>query len=159
MMTRCKVDLSPGKRTVLRDQILRVAHQRIEGIGAQQAFVYILCIESKFKQTAKSSVGAIGVAQIMPKFAQDFANICGLGEIKPDDIQDTEMNLILGACLYNKLVKDSGNIMLAAASYNAGQASSSVKDLQALSNPVHETASYVAKVAYLKEETAKAEKE
>jgi hypothetical protein len=155
MMTRCGAGLSAAKTAILRDQILRVIHTRVEGVEAQQAFVYILCIESKYQQKARSPVGAVGIAQIMPKFANDFAKMCALGDIQPDDIQDTEVNLHLGACLFNKLVKDSGNIFLAAAMYNAGAASSSVKNLKALVNPVHETAGYIAKVAYLKAEMEK----
>jgi hypothetical protein len=157
MMTRCGAGLSAAKTAILRDQILRVLHARVEGLEAQQAFVYILCIESKYQQKAKSSVGAVGIAQIMPKFANDFAKMCALGDIQPDDIQDTEVNLILGACLFNKLVKDTGNIMLAAASYNAGQASATVKNLKVLQAGAAETMAYVSKVAYLAEETKRKE--
>ncbi len=152
IMTRCRADLSPARAEILRDQITRIAVKRIEGKEAQQAFVFILCIESKYNQAAKSPVGAVGMAQLMPKFAGDFAKKCGLGELRPDDINDSEINLHLGACFFNSLVKDTGNIFLAAAAYNAGAASSSVKNLKVLGNPVHETAAYVAKVAFLKAE-------
>lgn len=158
MMFRCRADLSPGKTEILRNQIARIARKRIEGRDAQQAFVYILCIESRYNQAAKSSVGAVGIAQVMPKYTADFAKDCGLGEIKPEDALDTEMNLTLGACFFNKLVKETGNVYLASAAYNAGASSNSVKNLKALSAGAPETMAYVAKIAILKEENAKKEK-
>lgn len=152
MFVRCNAKHSEAKTILLRNQIARIVSQRIEGREAQQAFVFMLCIESKFTQSAKSPVGATGIAQLMPQYAQGFANTCGLGNIDASDIQDVETNLHLGACFFNSLVKQSGNIMLAAASYNAGASSSSVKNLKALGSPVHETAAYVAKVALLQAE-------
>lgn len=155
IMTRCRADLSPARAEILRDQITRIAVKRIEGKEAQQAFIFILCIESKYNQAAKSPVGAVGMAQLMPKYAPDFAKHCGLGELRPDDINDSEINLHLGACFFNSLVKETGNVYLAAAAYNSGLASSSVKNLKALGAPVPETAAYVAKVAYLKADSEK----
>jgi hypothetical protein len=96
-------------------------------------------------------MGATGVAQIMPKYAKEFASLCNLGELGPNDVEDTFLNLTLGACLFSHLLKQTSNSMIALAAYNAGERSSAVKELIRLGTMNLETANYVAKNAYLRE--------
>lgn len=152
LMKRCNAKLSEARTEVLLDQLVRVVHQRFDNTDDRQAFLMLLCIESAFNQEAKSPVGALGIAQLMPQYAQGFAKLCGYGTLDAKDIQDTEVNLHLGACLFKDLLKVTGNTYLAAASYNAGGASASVKNLKDLKAAVPETANYVAKLAILKGE-------
>lgn len=155
MFGRCNAKLSPVKAELLRNQIARIVTERIETKAAQEQFVFMLCIESGFNNNAASPVGAKGIAQLMPQYAQGFATQCGLGELGKDDINDVETNITLGACFFNSLVKQIKNVPLASAAYNAGLASGSVKNLKAGGSAVNETANYVAKLAVMQAERAK----
>lgn len=150
LVKRCNAKLSVAREGILIGQIVRVTHERFKTEEDRQAFMMILCIESAYNQEAKSVVGAVGIAQIMPQYIEEFAKLCGYTGIDIKDLYDTEVNLTLGACLFNHLLQETGNTYLAAASYNAGMSSSSVKNLKGLKAAVPETANYVAKIAVLK---------
>ena len=73
-------------------------------------------------------VGAAGLTQIMPKFAPEFAKACGLGDIEPKDIYDSQINLLIGACRFRELMAYySGDPTLALAAYNSGVDSQTVR--------------------------------
>lgn len=151
VMNECGANISQAKLSLYAKYIASVAEARIDSYENQRLFIMLLCIESKFDNRARSPVGAVGLAQIMPKYAQNFADLCNLGKLQPGDEADPVMNLTLGACLFNSLTVQLGSSILAVAAYNAGPNSSSVRNLTQLGNPVPETASYVAKLSYLKE--------
>lgn len=151
VMKVCGTKLSNAKTAVLASTLSTVVVRHIDSLEHQQMFILLVCIESKFDNKARSPVGAVGLAQIMPKYAQDFADICSLGKLEPGDIEDPTINLTLGACFFNHLTKELGSSILAVAAYNAGANSSSVKNLAALASPVYETAGYVAKASFLRE--------
>jgi hypothetical protein len=151
VMKECGANVSQAKLSLYAQYIASVAESRIESYENQKLFIMLLCIESKFNNSARSPVGAVGLAQIMPKYAQNFADLCKLGKLQPGDETDPVMNLTLGACLFNSLTIQLGSSILAVAAYNAGPNSASVRNLTQLGNPVPETASYVAKLSYLKE--------
>ena len=151
VMDVCAAKLSPVRKAVLATSISSVAERYIQQREDQETYVILICIESKFDNRARSPVGATGLAQIMPKYAQNFADLCSMGKLENGDIEDPIINLSLGACLYQHLTKELGSSILAIAAYNAGPNSSSVRNLANLANPVPETASYVAKSAMLKE--------
>ena len=152
VMSACNVTvLSPARRSILANQITRIAESSIKGRQEQEAFVLLLCIESKFDQRAKSPVGASGLAQVMPQFADGFGKQCGYEGLKGDDLQDSEVNLLIGACVFTHLVKQFDSIPIALAAYNAGAASSSVKNLKALTPGSAETTAYLAKHYVLRE--------
>lgn len=81
------------------------------------AWVYgIIRRESAYAQDVKSSAGAMGLMQLMPKTAQALAPISHL-----KDIYQPELNVQLGTKLLGQLKKEfNGNLVLATASYNAG---------------------------------------
>lgn len=153
VMTRCKATLSQGRREILIGQLVRVVHQRFDKEENRQAFMALVCIESGFNPNAKSPVGAVGLSQVMPAYATEFAKLCGLGPVTADDLGDAETNLTLGACYFNHLLTTLGNSYLAIASYNGGPASAAVKNLRSLKGGGNEeTTNYINKVGYLKEE-------
>ncbi len=88
--------------------VRRIARE--EGIDENQ-FLALVYQESRFNPCAKSSVGAIGLAQLMPDTAS------GLG-VNPYSIED---NLRGGARYFKQQLKSfNGNLNLALAAYNSG---------------------------------------
>lgn len=81
------------------------------------AWVYgIMRRESAYAHDVKSSAGAMGLMQLMPKTAQALAPIQQL-----KDVYQPELNVHLGTKLLGQLKKEfNGNLVLATASYNAG---------------------------------------
>jgi soluble lytic murein transglycosylase len=72
--------------------------------------------ESAYAHDVKSSAGAMGLMQLMPKTAQALAPIQQLR-----DVYQPELNVHLGTKLLGQLKKEfNGNLVLATASYNAG---------------------------------------
>jgi soluble lytic murein transglycosylase len=93
-----------------------------KGAGIDKAWVYaILRQESAFMQDAKSSVGARGLMQLMPKTAKSVAGELQLALTDPDELYQPEMNLKLGTGYLNKVFRRlQENPVLATAAYNAG---------------------------------------
>lgn len=147
----CNTKLSPAAKKAKALLFANIVPSYLTVRADQEMYALLVCIESKYDNTARSSVGAVGMAQIMPKYAQDFANLCNLGKLDPKDVEDPILNLSLGACFYSSLLANTKSTILAVAAYNAGPSSSSVRELARLGSPVPETASYVAKAALLRE--------
>lgn len=104
-----------------------LAHQQeittlAKDVGIDKAWVYaILRQESAFMQDAKSSVGARGLMQLMPKTAKSVAGELQLALTDPDQLYQPEMNLKLGTGYLNKIFRRlQENPVLATAAYNAG---------------------------------------
>ena len=149
VMDKVKANVSPSKKEIIINKILGVANKFLNTTEKKQAFIIILSIESKFNQESKSPVGAIGIGQIMIPYFKEFAKTCNLiFDIK--DIYDIDANLAVSACHFNKLIDDSGNVLLAVAAYNAGANSHAFKTLKKLGNINQETSNYVARFAYVK---------
>ena len=85
------------------------------------AFVHaIIRQESRFKATALSSAGAMGLMQLMPETAKLTAKKFNL---LTGHLHNEEINLIIGSHhLYDLFQKYNQNIALTAAAYNAGSA-------------------------------------
>jgi hypothetical protein len=150
IVSMAKVPISEVKKQLLINKIINISNKQITSQLGREIFVLILFIETKFNHSLKSPVGATGIAQLMPKYFSDFAKICNLS-IKPEDINDLDVNLTVGACLFNDLLaKQKGNYLLAAAAYNAGNESPTVKKLKQLGSINTETANYIAKLAFLR---------
>src|SRR5688500_11282422 len=58
VMNHCRVKLSQGRRQVLATQIGRIVSREIVNRQHAQAFVALMCIESRFDDGARSPVGA-----------------------------------------------------------------------------------------------------
>jgi len=77
--------------------------------------------ESRFRADARSSSGAIGLMQLMPKTAQGIADHTGGTRFKLSDLDDPEINVRYGAWYLHHLIQKYGSEKLALAAYNAGQ--------------------------------------
>lgn len=86
------------------------------------AWVYgLMRQESRFITSAKSSVGASGLMQLMPATAKWVAKKIGLTDFSHKQVNDTETNVLLGTS-YMRLVMENldNHPVLASAAYNAG---------------------------------------
>jgi len=111
-------DFSLRYLTPFRDTMQRDA----ASAGVDVDWVYgLIRQESRFIINAQSGVGASGLMQLMPATAQRVAKSIGLGALSPDQIADTDTNILLGsnylATLFSQL--DDSDV-LATAGYNAG---------------------------------------
>ena len=97
-------------RTAARDQAL------------DDAWVYgLMRQESRFITSAKSTVGASGLMQLMPATAKWVAKKIGLRNYDHGRVNDTETNVLLGTS-YMRLVMENldNHPVLTSAAYNAG---------------------------------------
>ena len=79
--------------------------------------------ESKFDPDAVSSSGAIGLMQLLPDTAKGIAQYTGGSRFRVEDLYDPEINVRYGAFYLKRLLrKYDGDVRLALAAYNAGQA-------------------------------------
>jgi soluble lytic murein transglycosylase-like protein len=87
-----------------------------EGIEPDLAF-RLVNVESQFNERAKSSVGAIGLTQVMPSTARYF-----VPDITRDGLYDRETNLRCGFRYLRSLVREThGNMKTALLIYNRGE--------------------------------------
>ena len=78
--------------------------------------------ESKFDARARSSSGAIGLMQLLPDTAKGIAVHTGGSRFRVADLYDPEINVRYGAFYLRRLLTKYGDMRLALAAYNAGQA-------------------------------------
>lgn len=121
------------------------------------AWVYgLMRQESRFMDYAKSSVGAIGLMQIMPATARWIAGQLGLSKAKAaNQVKDPEANIKYGTFYLKRIYGSlSQSAVLATAGYNAGpgrarrwQAEKPMEAAIYIDNiPILETRDYVRKV-------------
>ncbi len=89
--------------------------------GLDEAWVLgLVRQESRFITDARSSAGAAGLMQIMPRTAKFMASRMGMRNYKANRVTEVQTNVTLGT-RYLKLVLDQlGHPVLASAAYNAG---------------------------------------
>jgi soluble lytic murein transglycosylase len=78
--------------------------------------------ESKFDARARSDSGAMGLMQLLPDTAKGIALHTGGSQFEVSDLWDPEINVRYGAFYLRRLLNKYGNVRLALAAYNAGQA-------------------------------------
>lgn len=82
----------------------------------------LICKESKYRQKAKSAVGARGLMQVMPDTGEWIAEKLKV-DYKPEDLYDPKVNIRFGCWYLNYcLGKFDGRRNEALAAYNAGPA-------------------------------------
>ncbi len=86
------------------------------------AWVYgLMRQESRFITSAKSTVGASGLMQLMPGTAKWVAKKIGLKDYNHKQVNDTEINVLLGTSYMRMVMENLDNHpVLASAAYNAG---------------------------------------
>ncbi len=123
--------------------------------GIDEAWVFgLIRQESRFMTDARSSVGAIGLMQLMPATAKWAAQQVGIKNFSVARVADVDVNLSLGTFYLKHVLDDLGHPVLATAAYNAGpgrarrwRASTPLEGaIYAESIPFNETRDYVKKV-------------
>lgn len=106
--------------------------------------------ESKFRTSAKSSSGAIGLMQLTPSTAEGIAIRTHGSAFHTSDLYNAEINIRYGAWYLHNLFVKYGSERLVLAAYNAGQGN--VDKWRANGEPIQfaETRAYVARVEHLK---------
>jgi soluble lytic murein transglycosylase len=95
---------------------------RTREINLDPAYVYgLIRQESRFIINARSSVGASGLMQVMPRTAKWTAKKIGMKNFQPEQLNQHDTNIAIGTG-YLKLILDNfhGSMPMAAAAYNAG---------------------------------------
>ena len=77
--------------------------------------------ESKFRASARSHSGAIGLMQLQPSTAAGIAIRTGGTRFRVDDLYEPEINVRYGAWYLRHLLDKYGDERTALAAYNAGQ--------------------------------------
>lgn len=91
-----------------------------EDINPAWAFA-VIRQESAFTTDARSSAGALGLMQLMPRTARQVARSLRIKRPKQRDLLNSNINIKLGVRYLRKLQERfNGNSILATASYNAG---------------------------------------
>lgn len=136
---------SEASRSTLARQMEEAATRHLRGLHQHQ-FIALLCLETRMGGIvkAKSSAGALGVAQLMEGTAKAEALRCGLGVIERDDLFDNAISLDIAACHYAALIEQHGP-EIAPWAYNAGGNAEAVKKAKRLLPSGNlETANYAA---------------
>lgn len=82
----------------------------------------VILAESKYKNTAQSESGAIGLMQLMPDTARWVAQQMGHGNYTDAQLQEPTTNIELGTWYLSYLLKEfNGDEVQALAAYNAGR--------------------------------------
>lgn len=99
---------------VLRNMILNVVDYEAHRAGLEPALVLgVIMIESRFQSAARSSVGALGLMQVMPFWAE------AIGDGDVSRLLSVHVNVRFGCViLRHYLVKEKGNLVRALARYN-----------------------------------------
>ena len=81
--------------------------------------IAVIAVESKGDPEARSSVGAIGLMQLMPETARDVARHLRDPEPEESDLLDPATNIRLGTCYLSMQIAEFEDLSLALAAYNA----------------------------------------
>ena len=85
---------------------------------------YLVCgvifTESAFRPEARSSVGALGLMQLMPATGLEEAELLEIEGVTEDRLTEPALNIRLGCNYLRKLLDEFGTESVALAAYNAG---------------------------------------
>ena len=85
---------------------------------------YLVCgvifTESAFRPEAKSSVGALGLMQLMPATGLEEAELLEIEGVTEQRLTEPTLNIRLGCTYLRKLLDEFGTESVALAAYNAG---------------------------------------
>lgn len=119
-------DAWPSSRSLAATATLLARSRRVQPIVHDAARAHavppdmvngIIWVESRFQPQARSSKGACGLMQLMPRTGQEVARALGL-RYQP---YDPQFNIHAGTYYFARMVERfGGNLMLALAAYNTG---------------------------------------
>jgi soluble lytic murein transglycosylase len=112
--------------------------------------------ESKFRPSAESPSGAIGLMQLTPATAEGIAIRTGGHKFVTRDLYDPEINIRYGAWYLANLFRKYRSERLVLAAYNAGQGNVDRWESEGVGIQFPETAAYVQRVEKLKKIYARA---
>jgi soluble lytic murein transglycosylase len=125
------------------------ARARAEGFDPA-LLAAVIYQESKFRPSARSSSGAIGLMQLTPSTAKGIAIRTGGSSFHVSDLTNPEINIRYGSWYLHDLYAKYGSLRLALAAYNAGQGN--VDRWRAAGEGIQfpETRAYVSSVEHLR---------
>jgi soluble lytic murein transglycosylase len=89
--------------------------------GLDEAWVFgLVRQESRFITEARSSAGAAGLMQVMPRTARYVASRIGMRNYRAKSVTEVQTNVILGTSYLRLVLDQLGHPVLASAAYNAG---------------------------------------
>ena len=106
--------------------------------------------ESKFRSSARSHSGAIGLMQLLPDTAEGIAARTGGSRFVVSDLYVPELNVRYGAWYLRHLLDKYGDERTALAAYNAGQRNVDTWRARGEGIRFGETRAYVDRVEHLK---------
>lgn len=106
--------------------------------------------ESKFRASARSSSGAIGLMQLLPDTAKGIAVHTGGSRFRVSDLDNPEINIRYGSWYLRHLLDKYGDERAALAAYNAGQENVDRWRAEGKGIAFAETRHYVKRVEQLK---------
>lgn len=146
--------LSEMQKASLVSILSRVAMMEFYNFEQRELWIAVLANESRFNPQAKSPVGALGIGQVMPGSAVWYGKRCGMENITPTDLMDTQINAMISACIFKVILKSvGGSPSLSLVAYNAGQFSKDINNIDKLTSINNESANYVAKITRFLEKT------
>ena len=119
---------------------------------------YMVCgvifTESSFRAQAKSSVGALGLMQLMPATGLEEAELLGIEGVTEEMLTEPSLNVRLGCNYLKKLLDEFSAESVALAAYNAGPGRvrqwlkeyGTKEDGSILYIPYPETSKYISRV-------------
>ena len=119
---------------------------------------YLVCgvifTESAFRPEARSSVGALGLMQLMPATGLEEAELLMIEGVTEEGLTEPALNIRLGCTYLKKLLDEFGTESVALAAYNAGPGRvrqwlkeyGTKEDGSILYIPYPETSKYVGRV-------------
>ena len=135
-------------RYPLRYTAIVRARARAEGLDPA-LIAAVIYAESKFRPTAVSSAGAIGLMQLTPMTAEGIALRTGGTAFRLSDLTDPTINIRYGSWYLHDLVAKYGSLGLALAAYNAGQGNVDRWRAEGKGIQFPETRAYVERVEHL----------
>lgn len=81
----------------------------------------VVYTESRFRPSARSSAGALGLMQLLPETAKGIAVRTGGERFVVSDLLDPELNIRYGTWYLRSLLDKYGDVPTALAAYHAGQ--------------------------------------
>lgn len=118
LLTRNEIDFTQRFIAPFEGRVTEKARE----VDLDPAWVYgLIRQESRFITDARSRVGASGLMQLMPATARWVARKIGMNDFRQSDVNDFEVNTILGTRYLSMVLDDlNRSEILATAGYNAG---------------------------------------